>query len=46
VRDLHGWEARFEWETFGDSWRYDLRLSIKAIPEIKLGKGIFGVFLP
>jgi hypothetical protein len=46
VRDLHGWEARFEWETFGEEWRYDVRLSIKAIPEIKLGKGIFGVFLP
>ncbi len=46
VRDLHAWEGRFEWETFGGEWRYDLRLSIRAIPEIKLGKGIFGVFLP
>jgi lipopolysaccharide assembly outer membrane protein LptD (OstA) len=46
VRDLHAWEGRFEWETFGGEWRYDLRLSIRAIPEIKLGKGVFGVFLP
>jgi hypothetical protein len=46
IRDLHAWEARFEWETFGDSWRYDLRLSIKAIEEIKLEKGIFGIFIP
>jgi lipopolysaccharide export system protein LptA len=45
-RDLHEWEAYFEWETFGDRWRYDVRLNMKAIPEIKLGKGLFGIFLP
>jgi len=45
-RDLHAWQAQFEWQTFGDRWRYDVRLSIKSIPEIKLGKGIFGIFLP
>ncbi|TET44004.1 LPS-assembly protein LptD [candidate division TA06 bacterium] len=45
-RDLHAWEGQFEWQTFGDRWRYDVRISMKAIPEIKLGKGLFGIFLP
>ena len=45
-RDLHAWQGEFEWQTFGDRWRYDVRISIKAIPEIKLGKGLFGIFLP
>lgn len=46
ARDLHAWEGQFEWQTFGDRWRYDVRISIKAIPEIKMGKGLFGIFLP
>lgn len=45
-RDLHAWEGQFEWQTFGDRWRYDVRISIKAIPEIKLRKGLFDIFLP
>jgi lipopolysaccharide assembly outer membrane protein LptD (OstA) len=45
-RDLHCWEATFSWETYGDRWQYDFRIQIKALPEIKLGKGLFGLILP
>ena len=45
-RELHEWEATFNCDKIGDNQRIDFKLSMKAIPEILLGKGIFGLFLP
>jgi hypothetical protein len=45
-RDLHEWEASFSFDKIGDNQRLDFRLAIKAIPEIRLGKGIFDIFVP
>ncbi|MCK4352073.1 LPS-assembly protein LptD [candidate division WOR-3 bacterium] len=44
-RDLHCWEALFNFSRYGEHWRYDFKLKLKAIPEIKVGKGIIGIFL-
>ncbi len=45
-RDLHCWEADFNWSSYGERWRYDFKIRIKAVPEIRLGKGVLGLFLP
>ncbi len=45
TRDLHCWEAVFNFNSYADNWRYDFKLRLKEIPEIKLGKAIFGLFL-
>ena len=45
-RDLHCWEAYFTWSSFAEKWSYDFRINIKAVPEIRLGKGILGIFMP
>jgi lipopolysaccharide export system protein LptA len=45
-RDLHEWEASFTFDKIGDNQRLDFKLAMKAIPEIRLGKGIFDLFVP
>jgi len=35
-RDLHCWEARFSSTKSGVYWFYELRINLKAIPELKL----------
>jgi hypothetical protein len=35
-RDLHCWEARFSSTRSGIYWFYEFRISLKAIPELKL----------
>ncbi len=45
VRDLHCWELQFNYQRYGDRWNYDFRLSIKAIPEVKVGKDIMRMLL-
>lgn len=45
-RDLHEWEASFNFDKIGERERVDFKLSMKIIPEIRLEKGIFGFFLP
>ncbi|MBE0433590.1 LPS-assembly protein LptD [candidate division WOR-3 bacterium] len=42
ARDLHCWEAVFNFNQLGDQWRYDFRVRIKAIPEVSIGKGLLG----
>ena len=42
VRDLHCWEAMLNFNQLGDDWRYDFKVRIKAIPEVSIGKGLFG----
>jgi len=45
-RDLHCWEAQFSWNSYGGRWKYDFKIKIKKIPEIKVTKGVFGIFIP
>jgi lipopolysaccharide assembly outer membrane protein LptD (OstA) len=45
-RDLHCWEAQFSWNSYGGRWKYDFTIKIKKIPEIKVTKGVFGIFIP
>ncbi|MEO0096610.1 MAG: hypothetical protein ABIK78_00760 [candidate division WOR-3 bacterium] len=44
-RDLHCWEGIFNFSKFGTLWRYDFKLRIKKIPEVSIGKDIFGFLL-
>jgi lipopolysaccharide assembly outer membrane protein LptD (OstA) len=44
-KDLHCWEGLFNFSQFGSVWRYDFKLRIKEIPEVALGKDIFGFLL-
>ncbi|MBI4721586.1 MAG: LPS-assembly protein LptD [Candidatus Stahlbacteria bacterium] len=44
-RDLHCWDMVFNFDRYGEAWRYDLEVKLKAIPEVKVGKGVFGIFL-
>ncbi len=44
-RDLHCWEAVFNFNSYAEEWYYDFKLQLKAIPEIKVGKTLFGIFL-
>jgi len=45
-RDLHCWEARFNWSLVGNRWSYDFRVGIRAIPEIKIEPSFLGFVLP
>ena len=42
ARDLHCWEAVFNFNQLGDDWRYDFKIRIKEIPEVSIGKGLLG----
>ncbi len=42
VRDLHCWEAVFNFNQLGEEWRYDFKVRIKTIPEVSIGKGLLG----
>ncbi len=44
-KDLHCWEGIFNFSQFGSLWRYDFKLRIKEIPEVAIGKDIFGFLL-
>jgi lipopolysaccharide assembly outer membrane protein LptD (OstA) len=44
-RDLRCWEALFTFNQLGDSWRYDFKVRIKTIPDVSVGKGLFGYVL-
>ncbi|MCX7837719.1 MAG: putative LPS assembly protein LptD, partial [candidate division WOR-3 bacterium] len=44
-QDLHCWEGIFNFSKFGSLWRYDFKLRIKKIPEVAIGKDIFGFLL-
>jgi len=44
-RDLHCWEAILNFNQLGDSWRYDFKIRIKAIPDVEIGKGLLGYIL-
>jgi len=45
-RNLHCWEAQFSWNSYGGKWKYDFKIIINKIPEIKVTKGVFGIFIP
>jgi len=42
VRNLHCWEAVFNFNQLGNDWRYDFKIQIKSIPEVSIGKGLLG----
>lgn len=44
-KDLHCWEGIFNFSKFGVLWRYDFKFRIKKIPEVAIGKDIFGFLL-
>ncbi len=44
-RDLHCWQAVFNLRQLGDDWAYDFKVMIKEIPEVQIGKGLFGYVL-
>lgn len=46
VRDLHCWELTLSVNTFGDIWDYSLRIGLKDIPELKIGRETLGGFMP
>jgi hypothetical protein len=41
-RNIHCWQAVFSFTRHGERWYYDFKLNLKAIPEIEVGKGVFG----
>ncbi len=43
-RDLHCWEMSVSWSSFGTDWKYDIKLGLKAIPEVRIEKGVLGMF--
>jgi hypothetical protein len=45
-RDLHCWQGVFSFNRYADTWRYDFQIKVKALPEIKVGKGLFGFMFP
>ncbi len=45
-KDLHCWEAIFTYQQFGEVSKWDIMVRIKALPEVKIGKGLFGFILP
>jgi len=45
-RDLHCWELMLSVNTFGDNWDYSLRIWLKDIPELKIGRETLGGFMP
>jgi lipopolysaccharide assembly outer membrane protein LptD (OstA) len=44
-RDLHCWEAVFNFNQLGDTWRYDFQIRIKEIPDVTIGKGLLGYII-
>lgn len=42
-RDLHCWEGTFTWIVSGVRQGYYFRINIKALPEVKLEKGMVGI---
>jgi lipopolysaccharide assembly outer membrane protein LptD (OstA) len=46
TRDLHCWEFLFSMSRLGDHLIYDFKLRIKALPDVAIGKGLFGFLLP
>ncbi len=46
TRDLHCWELSFSWTAQGDYWAYDFRLWIRDLPDVKVHRGLFEMFLP
>jgi len=46
VRDLHCWELTLSVNTFGEVWDYSLRIGLKDIPELKIGRETLGGFMP
>jgi len=42
-RDLHCWEGRFTWIVTGYREGYYFRINIKALPEVKVEKGMVGI---
>jgi lipopolysaccharide assembly outer membrane protein LptD (OstA) len=46
IRDLHCWELTLSVNTFGDNWDYSLRLGLKDIPELRIGRETLGGFMP
>ena len=46
VKDLHCWELVGNVSRLGSRWAYDFKVRIKAIPEVSVGKGLFGSLLP
>ncbi|MGB9824590.1 MAG: LPS-assembly protein LptD [Candidatus Hydrothermia bacterium] len=45
-KDLHCWEASFSYSGFGSRWDYNFRVWIKRLPDVKVEKSIFDLFLP
>ncbi|HOK22545.1 MAG TPA: putative LPS assembly protein LptD [Candidatus Hydrothermia bacterium] len=45
-KDLHCWEASFTYNGFGSRWDYNFKIYIKKLPDVKLEKSIFDLFLP
>jgi lipopolysaccharide assembly outer membrane protein LptD (OstA) len=46
VRDLHCWELTLAVNTFGNSWDYSMKIGLKAIPELQIGRETLGGFMP
>ncbi len=46
TRDLHCWEAVLTWTQQGDFWYYDFRIWITKLPDVKVTRGLFEMFLP
>ncbi len=46
TRDLHCWQAVFTWTQQGDFWYYDFRIWITKLPDVKVTRGLFEMFLP
>lgn len=44
-RNMHCWEAVFNFTQLGDVWRYDFKIRIKEIPDVEIGKGLLGYFI-
>jgi len=45
-RDLHCWELMLSVNTFGDNWDYSLRIGLRDIPELKIGRETLGGLMP
>uniref|UniRef100_A0A7V3ZYP1 LPS-assembly protein LptD n=1 Tax=candidate division WOR-3 bacterium TaxID=2052148 RepID=A0A7V3ZYP1_UNCW3 len=45
-KDLHCWEANLTYNSFGDRWDYNFKIYIKKLPDVKIEKSIFDLFLP
>ena len=46
-RDLHCWEAEFDWVPGGGTQGYYFRINVKALPDVKIEKsegGLRGAF--